>query len=240
MSDLKTLNGMAGLQDSRISAWAISLRMMHKRKQANRNKVDPRKSRGEHRDMRCDLVGIYLEVMAMMHLSEDPEATHVSVEYAQNGLLHDDIRKRPDGEPDFVLYDTWLEKTYADAKSYSVMRPYQSDSVKVNVQKLIKLKNYGCEHILFGFTRPFSTKSYFTGLVPIDMIGSKPWEYVSKPNSFNDYYSLAPSRFLKHGAELLTDLYNTTQYNIQEVERLAFESSEFNEFVSKKYPNIRW
>ena len=240
MSDLQVLKELTGMKQPRISTWAISLRLMMNRKAVNKGKVDPRKSRGEHRDMRCDLIGIFVEVMALMHLKDTPGASQEAIDFIQESLLHGDIRTRPDGEADFLLNINSAERTYADAKSYSVMKPYQTDTIKVNVEKQAKLLNTGCEYILFGLTRPFSTSSYFTGLVPMRYIGCKPWEHVKRDNKFNDYYSVRPDQFLKHGAELITDLYNAPQYNINDVEHLAFNSTEFDDYISHEFPKLRW
>lgn len=239
MGDTNILESISGFCDVPIIAWAISLRIMLNRQRYNRGKVDPRKSRGRIRDMRCDLVGVFSEVLIMLHLMKN-NATGIAIDHAQSNLLHTDIRSRPNGEADFLLLNEGKQH-WVDSKSYSIMRPHQRDTIKVNAQKNIKLKSFGCDHIILCVTRPFSQKAYVTGLIPLESISNDcGWKYVSKEQSFNDYYSITPGAFLKYGADIVRDLYYEPQHSIDQVETLALNSREFDEYMSDNFPMIRW
>lgn len=240
MNDIEITRGIEGFQKVPMIAWVISLRLMLMRKSANKGKTLKSKSRGEVRDMRCDLAGIFTEVMVLLHLDRMGGST-ASTKHIQKNLYHSDIRTLPDGEADILLEDSQGATVWVDAKSYSVMRPYQRDTIKVNAEKNDKLIKAGCEHLLFCAARPFSSKCYFTNLVPIHSIPQiKGCQLVKKDESHNDYYSIEPASLLKYGAEITRDLYYEQQYNIPEIERIALGSRRFSQFIKQKFPHMDW
>ena len=240
MSDVSLLNKIKGVQSTSMLSWAMSLRLMLMRKSANKGKTLRSKSRGEVRDMRCDLAGIFAEVMILLHLMNGGGSV-ASITHIQENLFHKDINARPNGEADILAYDDANETVWIDAKSYSIMRPYQTNTIKVNVEKNHKLVKAGCEHLIFCAARPFSSICIFTGLVPIEDIPKlQGCQHVQRDHSHNDYYSIPPASLLKYGAEMTRALYYEPQHNIEEVERIALKSSRFDHFIKRKFPKIDW
>jgi len=154
-------------------------------------------------------------------------------------LLHHNITERG-VDPDLLLKQGDKTK-WIDVKSYSIMRPFQTQTINVNQMKSMELHKFGCHDLIFCFARPWSKKVYFSGLVPMASMSRKNgWKLVERPQSFNNHYSIKPERFLKYGAEIVRDLYYENQYSVDQVEELSFNTPDFDEALKRKYPKMKW